>query len=352
MPEQASVTMAMAIQYAIEDSMAMDETVIHMGLGVNDPGRVFGTTSGLVEKFGVERVFETPTSENAMTGVVVGAALSGLRPIAVHQRLDFFLLAIDQLVNSAAKWRFMFGDQFQVPAVFRLILGRGWGQGPTHSQSLHSWFVHIPGLKVVMPSSPQEAYDLMRSAIDDNNPVIFLEHRWLHGAATQCLSRGKNPSSLENQSTKILTQGGDVTLVSTGIGTIECLAAAEVLKLKGISAEVININLLTGDLGSILDSSKTTGKVMVVDHGLPKASYGSWLISEIAINSSSADVQMDLLTFPDLAEASGRGLLSNYHPNADMIVQRVLEKFFDTAEAQTGSTDYVDVPSEKFKGPF
>ena len=142
------LTFANAINEAMHQAMNQDERVITYGLGVDDPKSIFGTTTGLQEKFGVERVFDMPTAENAMTGVAIGAALQGIRPVMVHQRLDFFLLAMDQLVNAAAKWHFMFGGTASVPITIRLILGRGWGQGPTHSQNLQAWFSHIPGLKV------------------------------------------------------------------------------------------------------------------------------------------------------------------------------------------------------------
>ena len=169
-----------AINFAYIRAMQEDKTVLCYGLGVNDPNHIFNTTTGLKEKFGEERVFEMPTSENAMTGVGIGLALNGYRPIMVHQRLDFFLLAMDQLVNNASKWFHMSAGDRAIPLTIRLILGRGWGQGSTHSQALHAWFNHIPGLKVVMPSLPDSAEQLFYNAIMDNNPVVFLEHRWLH----------------------------------------------------------------------------------------------------------------------------------------------------------------------------
>ena len=170
------------------DSSYEDGNVIVFGLGVDDPKAIFGTTEGLQKKYGRNRVFDVPTSENAMTGVGIGAAIDGKRPLMVHQRLDFFLLAMDQLVNAAAKWYFMFGKQQSVPITIRLIIGKGWGQGPTHSQSLQSWFAHIPGLKVVMPALPSDAYNLLKTSIRDPNPVIFIEHRWLHGVKEEKLN--------------------------------------------------------------------------------------------------------------------------------------------------------------------
>ena len=146
-----------AINKSIDYAMKRDSGVICFGLGVTDPKRIFGTTKGLLENFGEERVFDVPCSENALTGIGIGASMGGVKPIMVHQRLDFFLLAMDQLVNNAAKWHFMFGSQVSIPITIRLILGRGWGQGPTHSQNLQAWFAHIPGLKVVSPSNALDA---------------------------------------------------------------------------------------------------------------------------------------------------------------------------------------------------
>ncbi len=155
------INYAQAVNEALMQAMARDDSVICYGLGTDDPKGVLGTTLGLQERFGEDRVFDMPTSENAMTGVAIGAALNGIRPVMTHQRLDFFLLAMDQLVNNAAKWHYMFGSQASVPITIRLLIGRGWGQGPTHSQNLQAWFAHVPGLKVVMPTTAYDAKGLL-----------------------------------------------------------------------------------------------------------------------------------------------------------------------------------------------
>ena len=220
------ITFAEAIREALDQAMAADESVIVFGLGVDDPKAIFGTTAGLQEKYGCERVFDTPTSENAMTGVGIGAALNGIRPVMVHQRLDFFLLAMDQLVNGAAKWHFMFGGKGKVPITIRLIMGRGWGQGPTHSQNLQAWFSHIPGLKVVMPSNARNAKGLLLSSIFDPNPVIFLEHRWLHGSESN-VPEGEFTIPLGES--KVHT-GKDITIVTMSYMTVEGLLARDFLE--------------------------------------------------------------------------------------------------------------------------
>ena len=202
------LTYAEAVNDALSTAMELDPLMICYGLGISDPKAIFGTTKNLAETYGSNRVFDTPTSENAMTGVSIGAAIGGVRSVVTHQRLDFFLLAMDQLVNSAAKWHYTYG--VSVPITIRLIIGRGWGQGPTHSQNLHSWFAHIPGLKVVMPSTSQDAKGLMLSSIFDPNPVVFLEHRWLHN------SRGMVPFNdfrTPLGSANIITNGKDITII-------------------------------------------------------------------------------------------------------------------------------------------
>src|SRR3990167_9345153 len=247
-----SMTYTKAINDALHIAMDKDPKVICFGLGVDDPKRIFGTTDHLQERFGKDRVFDMPTSENGMTGIGVGASLTGYRPVMVHQRLDFFLLAMDQLVNSAAKWYYMFGGQCSVPLVIRLIIGRGWGQGPTHSQNLQAWFAHIPGLKVVMPAFPEDAKGLLLESIFDDNPVLFLEHRWLHN------SEGRVPGGdyrVPIGSARIVRAGKDVTIISMSYMTVEALRAATYLEKYGISCELLDLRTIKPmDWGAIFTS--------------------------------------------------------------------------------------------------
>ena len=222
------ITYAEAIREALDQAMAADESVIVFGLGVDDPKAIFGTTAGLQETYGCERVFDTPTSENAMTGVGIGAALNGIRPVMVHQRLDFFLLAMDQLVNGAAKWHFMFGGQGKVPITIRLIMGRGWGQGPTHSQNLQAWFTHIPGLKVVMPATAEDAKGLLLESIRDDNPVVFLEHRWLHNIQGEV---SEEPKHVPLGKARMIREGFDITLVAISYMVVEAILGYSGYKL-------------------------------------------------------------------------------------------------------------------------
>ena len=181
-----------ALREAFEQEMERDPSVFLFGLDVDDHKAIQGSTAGLLEKFGPGRCFGTPLSEDAMTGVAIGAAIAGYRPIHVHIRMDFMLLCMNQLVNMAAKAHYMYNGQVKVPLVVRTMIGRSWGQGGQHSQALHSLFMHIPGLKVVMPATPYDAKGLLISSIEDDSPVVFIEHRWLyniHGHVPEGLYR-------------------------------------------------------------------------------------------------------------------------------------------------------------------
>src|SRR4029077_9357720 len=180
MANERSLSYVDAIREATDLEMARDPTVLIYGLDVDDPKAIQGTTRGLVEKYGPGRVFGTPLSEDAMTGVAVGMALAGLRPVHVHIRMDFLMLAMNQLVNVAAKSRYMFGGRVHLPLVVRAMIGKSWGQGAQHSQGLYSFFMHVPGIKVVAPATPYDAKGCLIAAVRDDNPVLYVEHRILH----------------------------------------------------------------------------------------------------------------------------------------------------------------------------
>src|SRR6266705_2630204 len=226
-----------AVREATDQEMARDPSVIVFGLDVDDPKAIQGTTRGLLEKYGSERVFGTPLSEDAMTGAAIGMALAGLRPVHVHIRMDFLMLAMNQLVNIAAKTLYTFGGQGSVPLVVRAMIGRSWGQGAQHSQAFHSFFMHVPGLKVVAPSTPYDAKGCMIAAIRDNNPVIFVEHRMLYN------NRGlvpAEPYALPFGKACLLTKGDDITIVAISHMVVESLRAYHHLLDVGIHANIID----------------------------------------------------------------------------------------------------------------
>ena len=176
---RAELTFAEAVKEAIDYCISQDDSVFAIGEGVPDPKAIFGTTLGLREKYGADRVLDMPLSENAMTGVCIGSALSGMRPILMHQRADFAFLSMDQIINNAAKWHYMFNGQANTPLVIRMVVGRGWGQGPQHSKSFHSWFANLPGIRVAIPSTPFDAKGLLVDSIFSDMPTIIIEHRSL-----------------------------------------------------------------------------------------------------------------------------------------------------------------------------
>ena len=314
-------TFAQGINDAIRQSMADDQSVICFGLGVPDPKGVFGTTLGLQNEFGVEQVFDTPTSENAMTGIGIGASLLGSKVLMTHQRLDFFLLAMDQLVNNAAKWHYMFGGAYSVPITIRLIMGRGWGRGPTHSQNLQSWFAHIPGLKVVMPSLPSMVRDQLYTAINDPNPIVFLEHRWLHNSAGKIEGSAK---VIDISSSQVLKRGKDITLVSMSYLTLEALEAQEWLSKQGIHCELIDLQSVNPiDYEPIFESVKLTGRLLVLDTGFEACSVASQIISKVCeSNLSSLQSPPAKLTMPNFPEPTSYGLTKNLYTPLTILLQK------------------------------
>ena len=349
-----SITFAQAINEGLSQSMSYDDNVVTYGLGVDDPKRIFGTTAGLKEKFGSERVFDMPTSENAMTGIAIGAALNGIRSVMVHQRIDFFLLAMDQLVNNAAKWNFMFNGNGSVPITIRLILGRGWGQGPTHSQNFHSWFAHIPGLKVVMPSTAEDAKGLLIESIFDNNPVLFLEQRWLHNMS------GDVPEEMYRiplSKANIIREGTDVTIIGMSIMTIEAIHACEYLKKFGLSCEVIDLRTVSPiDWETIYSSVSKTGRVVALDNGHGNVSIASEVIARVTAKIWSKMKAAPIkLAMPDFPESTSQALTKNYHIRAEHIVLSVAEMFGKNINVEALIADRNvphDIPGNWFKGPF
>ena len=350
----SEMSFASAVNDALHTAMNLDSSVIFYGLGATDPKEIFGTTAGLAKKFGDSRVFDTPTSENGMTGIGIGAALGGMRTIMTHQRLDFFLLAMDQLVNSAAKWHYMFGSQISVPITIRLIVGRGWGQGPTHSQNLQAWFAHVPGLKVVMPTTPADAKGLLLSSIFDPNPVVFLEHRWLHQSVGE-VEKGdiRVPIGLA----KIVRAGKDVTVVAASYLVVEALQAAKVLADEGIECEVIDLRTISPlDWDAVHNSVKKTRRLIVLDSGAQTGSVAGEIIARVAIKQHHVLVAAPIrLAMPDVPEPTSFGLTKGFFVRGINIYQSVMAMFgkLETVKADVLVEQFPhDVPGEWFKGPF
>jgi pyruvate dehydrogenase E1 component beta subunit len=348
------LTYAQAINEALSIAMKESDEVITYGLGVPDPKGVFSTTLGLQEKFGPERVFDTPTSENAMTGIGIGAAINGFRPVMVHQRVDFFLLAMDQLINNAAKWNFMFGGENRVPITIRLIIGHGWGQGPTHSQNLHSIFSHIPGLKVVMPTTAYDVKGMLLESIFDDDPVIFLEHRWLHNLESTVPEESyRVPIGKAN----IIESGSDITIVSLSYMTIESLHAVKELTKKGISCELIDLRTTSPlDWKTIINSVNKTGRLLAVDSSNESFSVASEIIARISMEChDSIKAAPRRLALEDSPSPTSFGITSKYYFGAKDIfkeVNDILSIDVQVDEAMFEKMYPHDVPGDWFKGPF
>ncbi|MCB1110500.1 MAG: alpha-ketoacid dehydrogenase subunit beta [Chlamydiia bacterium] len=348
-----------AILEGTSQLLETDPSVYLMGLGVPDPKGTFGTTLGLQEKFGPDRVMDMPTSENTMTGVAIGSAIRGMRPIMTHQRVDFFLLALDQLINNAAKWHYMFGDQMTAPLVIRLVMGRGWGQGPQHSQSLQSLFGHIPGLKVVMPSTPYDAKGLLISAVKDNNPVVYLEHRWLHN------THGPVPEEMYEVpigKAHVIQEGSDVTIAATSHMVLETRKALELLEKEGISVELIDIRSVKPlDRETLIKSVRKTGRLLVADPDWKSCGFAAEVISSIteeAFNDLKAPPIR--VTYPDRHSPTSWALANHYYPSYRVIAMETFKMMRLPSKAQALLQDLLeyrsagplDVPDASFTGPF
>lgn len=317
---------SLAINEAIHQMMASDESVFLIGQGVKSPWYVGNTARGLLERFGDERVIDTPVSENAITGAAVGAAVAGMRPIVVHPRIDFMMYALDPIINEAANWHYMYGGKSSVPVVIWGIINRGGEQAAQHSQALHALFAHIPGLKVVMPSTPYDAKGLMISAIRDNNPVVYLDDRWLYSTAEDVPEKVYSVPIGEGIVRKV---GKDLTLVSVSFMMSESCKAAQELMEKGIDVEVIDLRTVKPlDEKLLLKSVEKTGRMVVVDGGWKTcgiASEISALIAENAFKHLKAPIKR--VTLPDVPAPASCVLENVYYRKSKDII-KVIEEVF------------------------
>ena len=274
------ITYLEAVREAMVQEMRVNNDVFLMGEDIGIYGGPFGLTKGMIEEFGPERVRNTPISESALTGSAVGAALMGMRPIVELQFSDFITVAMDNIVNQAAKIRYMFGGKGKVPIVVRTPSGSGVGFAAQHSQSLEAWFTHVPGLKVVQPSTPYDAKGLLRAAIEDDNPVLFYEHKLLYGL------KGEVPEesySIPLGKADVKREGSDITIVATSIMVQRALEAAKLLEAQGISVEVVDPRTLFPlDEETIVNSVKKTGRVIVVYEAVKRGGFGAEIASLIA----------------------------------------------------------------------
>ncbi|MFW5735989.1 MAG: alpha-ketoacid dehydrogenase subunit beta [Halanaerobium sp.] len=275
-----TITVKDALKEAIIEEMDRDENVFVMGEDIAEHGGIYGVTQGLLDKYGKERIRNTPISESALIGSALGAAITGMRPIAELMYIDFTAVAMDQIVNQAAKMRYMFGGKVDVPLVIRTQGGGGRGSAAQHSQSLEAWFMHVPGLKVVMPSTPYDAKGLLKTAIRDDNPVMFIEHKMAYSF------KGEVPEeeyTIPFGKADIKREGSDVTLIANSYLLPRAIEAAErIEKEEGISTEIIDpLTLVPFDEETIIKSVSKTGRLIVTHEAVKRGGFGAEIAAKI-----------------------------------------------------------------------
>lgn len=338
-----------AIREALEQEMERDPAVIVLGMGVDDPKRVLGTTSGLLEKYGPRRILDTPLAEDGMTGVAIGAALAGLRPVHVHIRMDFLLLAMNQIVNMAAKLSHMYAGALCVPLVIRSIIGKSWGQGAQHSQSIYPLLMNIPGLKIFAPSTPYDAKGCLIRAIQDDNPVVFVEHRMLY------YQRGhvpENPYTVPFGKARLLSKGNHVTLVGVSQMAVECLRAGQYLLEAGIQAEVIDpVSLSPLDMEMINESVGKTGNLIVVDNAWMSCGAGAEIIARLTEDGRNKEITVKRMGFAPVPCPTSPPLEREFYPDARKIAIRAFE-MLGSKKGKWEPTTNLKIEETEFTGPF
>lgn len=345
---ERTLSYADAIREALDQEMELDAAVIVFGLDVDDPKAIQGTTRGLVQKYGSARVFGTPLSEDAMTGAAIGMALAGLRPVHNHIRMDFMMLAMNQLINIAAKAHYMYGGQVHVPIVVRAMIGKSWGQGAQHSQGLYAFFMNVPGIKVVMPATPYDAKGCLIQAIRDDNPVLYIDHRLLH------FQKGPVPLSVYGVTpgkARVTVAGEDVTLVGISYMHLECMRAQRYLGDRGIRAEVIDpIWLSPLDTDTIVASVRKTGRLIVVDNGWTMCGAGAEIVATVT-EKLGQTFAARRLGFAPVTCPPTPTLENLFYPNA----RTVAAAAYDLIEGSSQNwlpDERADLKEIEFKGPF
>lgn len=295
-----------------------------IGQGLWSPWYVGNSMTDLDKKFGQNRIIDTPVSESVTTGAAVGASLAGMKPVVVHPRMDFMLYAMDAIVNQAAKWSNMFGGQAHPGVTIRGIINRGGEQGAQHSQALHAWFAHVPGLRVVMPSSVADARDLLIASVLCKDPVIYIDDRWLYEQEDD-LPPVKE-LDLRLQKPKIVSEGNDITIVSSGYSSLQVKLAVEKLKEENIHPETVDVRVLNPlYIEDIVKSVKKTKKILVVDPGWLSSGFSAELVAKIVenIDINSLDIPPMRLALPDAAAPTSRVLEKKYYTSVEDIVYKV-----------------------------
>ncbi len=350
--KERTLSYATAIAEALTQEMDADPSVFVYGLDVDDHKSILGSTAGLLEKFGPERIFTTPLSEDAMTGLGIGAAMAGMRPVHVHIRMDFLMLCMNQLVNMAAKTHYMYGGKVTVPMVVRCIIGKSWGQGAQHSQALHAMFMHVPGMKVVAPSNPYDAKGCLIRSIRDNNPVLFVEHRLLYGTEAAV---PEESFEVDFGQARVMAEGDDVTIVGISNMAVECLRAAELLAEVGISAEVIDpISLDPLDSDTIIRSAEHTGRLLIVDNGWAMCGASAEIVARVAERPVRLrTIRFQRMGFAPTTCPTTPSLEQAFYPNPASIAVAAYELVRPGGSAWTPDPERAALAYQtQFRGPF
>lgn len=320
----AAATCKEAINRAIGDALAADPDVFFLGEDVGAAGGVFKATEGLQERFGPERVLDTPISEQAIVGLAIGAAIRGLRPLAELMFADFAGVGFDQLANQLAKYRYMTGGQASVPVTIRLANGAGGGFASQHSQAAENWLLNVAGLKIAVPATPADCYGLLRAAIDDEDPVLYFEHKGLFNVEGELPD---DPEPVELGLAEVVRPGEDVTVVATQLMRHRALEAAEALAAEGVSVEVIDPRTLVPlDLATISASIDRTNNLVVVQEAPPGGSWGATLIARLlADRLEMLDAPPALVAADETPVPYAGPLEEAWMPSADRIAERIRE---------------------------
>jgi len=319
-----SISYSEALRQAMIDEMERDRQIFLLGEDIGLYGGAFGVTRGMLDQFGPEWIINTPISEGSFVGMGIGAALVGSRPIVEIMFMDFVTLAVDQLVNQAAKLHYVFGRQAKCPLVVRTVGGAGKNYGPTHSQNLEAWFMHTPGLKVVAPATVADAYGMMRAAIRDDNPVIFLEHKLLYQKKEKLDLKKIKPSLAEAAK---IREGDDITIIAYSYMSVEALAAAEQLAREGMAVDLIDLRSVDPlDEDCLVESARKTGKVIIVAENPRTGGVAAEIACRIFENAHDyLDAPICRLTMPDVPIPASPVLEKAAMPNRHDIVQAARE---------------------------
>lgn len=337
-----------AINEGLVEEMRKDPRIFVYGIDVGDHKKIYGTLNGIKEEFGPLRCFSTPLCEDTLVGFGLGAAINGLKPVNIHIRVDFLLLAMNQLVNMVANYRYGSGDKLTVPLTIRAVIGRTWGQSYQHSKSLHSFFAHIPGLRVLMPSNPQDAKDLLAYAIQGEDPTIVIEHRLLYDFTGEVDPQNRLPLN----KARILRRGSDITVIATSWMNVEALKAAQFLENSGVNIEIIDPRTISPiDEETIINSVYKTGHCIIADFDWLSCGFSAELsatISEKCFGKLRSPIKR--IGFAPTHCPASRPLENLFYPNAVDIIHATESKLDIRLSDISREDFYTDV--NRFRGPF